>query len=46
MMGFELVGQDFQIDTWRFLAKRSALLGYGKDWFAQCQDIVIELDTR
>ena len=29
---------DFKIDTCHFLARRSALLGEVKDWFAQCQD--------
>ena len=27
---------DFKSDTWHFLAWRSALLGYGKNWLAQC----------
>ena len=31
---------DFKIDTCRFLARPSALLGYGKNWLAQCQDNV------
>ena len=33
---------DFIIDTCCFLAWRSALLGSGKDWLAQCQDNVTE----
>ena len=32
----------YQIGTCRLRAKCSALLGYAKDWFAQCQDSVIE----
>ena len=36
----------YQIDTCRFLAWWSALIGYGKDWLAQCQDNVIEWDIR
>ena len=35
---------DLNIDTSRFLAWRSALLGYGKNWLAQCQDNVSEWD--
>ena len=31
-----------KIDTCRFLDRHSALLGYGKDWVAQCQDNVTE----
>ena len=27
-----------------FVARRPALLGYGKDWVAQCQDKVTEWD--
>ena len=29
-----------------FLARRSALLGYGKDWLARCQDTLTEWDIR
>ena len=32
----------YKINTCRFLARYSALLGYGKDWLAQCQDNVTE----
>ena len=32
---------DYTIDTGRFLAKRSELLGYGKDCFAQCQVVIL-----
>ena len=32
----------FKIDTCHFLASRSALLGWVKDWLAQCQDSVAE----
>ena len=32
----------YQIDTCRFPARCSALLGYGKDWLAQCQDNVTD----
>ena len=37
---------DFKIDTCRHLARCSALLilGYGKDWLAQFQAYMIELD--
>ena len=35
---------DFKIDTCRFLARHSPLLGWGKGWLAQCQDNVIEWD--
>ena len=38
--------KDFNIDTCRFLARRSALLGEGKDWLAQCQDNITEWDIR
>ena len=38
--------KDFQIDTCHFLAWRSALLGWGKDWLAECQDTVTEWDIR
>ena len=31
---------NFKIATCRSLARRSALLGYGKDWLAWCQDNV------
>ena len=37
---------DFTIDACHFLAWRSALLGQGKDWLAQCLDNVTELDGR
>ena len=33
---------DFKIDTWCFLARRSALLGQGKYCLAQCQDNMTE----
>ena len=33
---------DFNLDTCRFLAWRSELLGLGKDWLAQCQDNMTE----
>ena len=36
----------FKIDTCRSLACHLALLGYGKDWFAQCQDNATEWDNR
>ena len=36
----------YKIDTRYFLAWCSALLGYGKDWLAQCQDNVVEWDIR
>ena len=29
---------DFKIDIFRFLARCSALIGYDKKWFAECQD--------
>ena len=35
-----------KIDTCHFLARHSALIGEGKDWFAQCQDNVTESDIR
>ena len=35
-----------RIDTCHFLARHSALRGYGKDCLAQCQDNVIEWDIR
>ena len=35
---------DLQIDTCLFLARRSALIGYDKDWLAQCQDNVTKWD--
>ena len=35
-----------KIDTRRFLARRSALLGYEKDWLVQCQNNVTEWDIR
>ena len=31
---------------YRFLARHPALLGWGKDWLAQCQDNVTELGIR
>ena len=31
-----------QTNTWRFLARHSALLGLGKDWLTQCQNNVNE----
>ena len=31
---------NFKIDPCHFLARRSTLLGYGKDWFGHCQDDV------
>ena len=37
---------DFKTDTSSFLARRSALLGYGMDWLAQCQDNVTAWDIR
>ena len=38
---------DIEIDTYHFLARRSALLHLDKkDWLAQCQDNVIESDIR
>ena len=36
----------FKIDTCHFLASHLALLGYGKDWLAQCQDNVAEWDIK
>ena len=36
----------YKIDTYRFLAKCSALLGEDKDWLAQYQDNVTEWDIR
>ena len=35
---------DFKIDSCHFLAYHSALLGWDKDWLAQCQDNVTEWD--
>ena len=37
---------DLILDTDYFLARRSALLGLGKNWLAQCKDIVTEWDNR
>ena len=37
---------DLNIDMCRFLARHSALLGYGKDWLAQCHENVTEWDIR
>ena len=37
---------DFKIDICRFLARRSALLGQGKDWFVQCQDNVTGISSH
>ena len=37
---------NLKIDTCRLLAWRSALLGSGKDWLAQCQDNATEWDSR
>ena len=37
---------DFKIDTCHSLAWRSALLGSGKEWFAQYQDNATEWDSR
>ena len=37
---------DSNIDTCHFLARCMAVLGEGKDWFAQCLDNVIEWDIR
>ena len=37
---------DFKTDTCDSLAWHSALLGYGKVWFAQGQDIVTECVSR
>ena len=34
----------YKIDTCRFLARCSALLGRGINWLAQCQDNVTEWD--
>ena len=34
----------FKIDTCCFLARHSALIGYGKDFLAQCQNNVTEWD--
>ena len=36
----------YKIDAYRFLARCSTLLGYGKDCLAQCQDNVTEWDIR
>ena len=32
----------YQTDTCRFLAWRSAVIGWDKDWLAQCQEKVTE----
>ena len=48
ILGYEPMGlnpgpdDDLNIDIYNFLGKSSALLGYGKDWLAQCQDNVTE----
>ena len=34
----------YKTDTCHFLAWRSALIGLGKDWLAQCQDNVTKWD--
>ena len=34
----------YNVDTCHFLAWHSALIGYGKDWFAECQDKLTEWD--
>ena len=34
----------YKIDTCRFLAGRLALIGYGEDWLAQCQNNVCDGD--
>ena len=34
----------YKIDTCRFLARNSALIGYGNDWLAQCQDTLTKWD--
>ena len=38
----DIMGQtnDLKIDSYHFLARRSAFLGEGEDWLAQCQDNV------
>ena len=36
----------YKIDTCRFQARCSGLLGYGKGWLVQCQDNVTEWDIR
>ena len=37
---------DLKIDVCCLLVRRSALLGYGKDWLAQCQANLTEWDIR
>ena len=37
---------DVAIYASRFLARHSALLGYGKAWWGQCQENVTEWDIR
>ena len=37
---------DLNIDTYCFIARCSALLGYGKDWLADSQDNMTEWDIR
>ena len=37
---------DLKVYTCRSLTRRSALSGYDKDWFTQCQDNVTEWDIR
>ena len=46
--GFEPVvkSMTYQIDTCRFIALYSALLGDAKDWLVQCQENVTEWDIR
>ena len=36
----------YRIDTCRFLAWRFAVIRWGKDWLAQCQDNVTEWDIE
>ena len=40
------LANDFKIDTCRFLAMRSTLLGHNKDWLAQRHNNVTERDIR
>ena len=45
--GFEpMVESTYKIDTCRFLARCSVLIGQGKDWLAQDQDNVTEWDIK
>ena len=37
---------DFKMYTCHFKVWRLALLGYGKDWLARCQDNVTKWDVR